>query len=142
MVEFSKGSLWRLKKNLGTSKVFSAGTIIVMNYDSSDSNSRLHSDSFKTYLDDKPYRGYDHLYKTNLEPVSKEEIEEMNKPSEFIIHTIGTNLFQKTSDANKDKNITTILTNNPAAEVAVYRLEGVAKTKPVEVQFTMAASLD
>lgn len=143
MVEYTKGSVFRLKERLSSSKIFTKGSLIILKRDRHHSSgNRMDDCEYESYPDGKTYSGYGYLHTSNLEPVSKEEIEEMSKPSEYVIHVIGTNNFTKTSESGKDKILTNILTANPTAEVAVYSLQGVAKTEPVKVQFTMAASLD
>lgn len=142
MVKYNKGSVFRLKEGLGSSKIFTNGSLIILKDDIPTHRNRVGNSDYRSYPDGKTYNGYSYLYLSNLEPASKKEIEEMSKPSEYVVHVIGTNTFQKTSESGKDKILTNILTSNPTAEVAVYTLQGVAKTEPVKVQFTMAASLD
>lgn len=136
------GGYYRLISGLGSSKTFTAGTVVKIEISSRHSgvDNWLGKSEYKT-LEGKDYRGYDYLYLDNLEPLTETEVKLMNKPATFIINVVGSATFHKTTEQQKDKQIAALLTANPTIEVAVYTLAGVATTKPVEVEFTFASEI-
>lgn len=141
-----KGDKVRLLVKLGKSKHFIKGAIleILKDYKDFTSTNRIRG----SYGEVKTLGGvhltnyYNDIYPDGIELISEKEIKEMSKPSQNVTNIIGTDVFIKhVSEAARDIYIQKALTANPAAEIAVYSLNGVAAAVPVEVKFTIAASL-